>query len=206
MCVRPQTRGARHLGSHVNQSEALAPVDHRVGIGANGGLEVGAFGVRQRREADLLQLVEGDVEMSATACSIARWIVVHAVPRPRARAASMKLHIAGRMLANAPAACAAGTPSTRPADATDHQHRALGHVFGRYVAESATRSLLRLQLLGLALDLAGEARQRRVDAPSTARTRRRSRRPSPGRESPRTASRSRCHPTVPATPWPRTRG
>ena len=36
--------------------------------------------------------------MSATSRSFMRWIVVHAVPNPRARAANMKLHIAGRQL------------------------------------------------------------------------------------------------------------
>ena len=51
--------------------------------------------------------------MSATACSIIKWMVVHDVPRPRARAASMKLQVAGRMFPNTDALTMAGRLSSR---------------------------------------------------------------------------------------------
>jgi 4-aminobutyrate aminotransferase len=51
---------------------------------------------------------------SATSRSFRVWSVVHAVPRPRARAASMKLHMAGRMLPIAEAWTSEGWPSKRP--------------------------------------------------------------------------------------------
>ncbi len=51
--------------------------------------------------------------MSATSRSRIRCSVVHAVPRPRARAASMKLHVAGRMLPSIDAEANDGRPSRR---------------------------------------------------------------------------------------------
>ena len=42
-----------------------------------------------------------------------RWIVVHAVPKPRARAANMKLHIAGNTFPIMEAAIMAGACSMR---------------------------------------------------------------------------------------------
>ena len=81
-------------------SRSRCPVDDGVRIGTHRRLEVGPDGVGERAEAGLLHLVERDADDvgDRPAPSSAR-TVVHAVPMPRARAASMKLHIAGRTLA-----------------------------------------------------------------------------------------------------------
>src|SRR6266508_5283661 len=52
--------------------------------------------------------------ISAASRSCRRWKVVHTVPRPRARAASMKLHAAGMIDAQREACTPAGAPSVLP--------------------------------------------------------------------------------------------
>ena len=118
----------------------------------------------------------------------------------------MKLHIAGMMLPSADATCAAAK-TLRPATcrATEHQHRALGHVLGEVGGRGRDALLLGMQLLAVALDLPGKARRARVDLPALLVRHRRPRRSSPGRGRPRTAWRSGFHPMVPAAPARRIR-
>ena len=89
-------------------------MDDRVGAGRSAGLKsvplVNASGLRHT----CCTVSNGIPTMSATACSCMRCTEVQQVPRPRARAASMKLHMAGWMLAIIEADIIAGAPSVRP--------------------------------------------------------------------------------------------
>src|SRR5690606_36200920 len=58
--------------------------------------------------------LSGRPSSSAAACSWIRWSVVQQVPRPRDRAASMKLQVAGRSEPQMAAWRAIGPPSVRP--------------------------------------------------------------------------------------------
>ena len=136
-----------------------------------------------------------------SACSCMSAIVVHAVPRPRARAASMKLHVPGSTLPIIDAAIIDGTLSTRPPVQAITSAGASPMWSARYSGRLGDAVLLRLLGFGVLL-----RSTRRTHRPWSCRSRStggRSRRspcawPRPSRR--RTAS-SGCSSRT-ATAWP----
>ena len=109
----------RRAGGQSRQQDGVRlpaiPVDDGVRVRPQRRTELRALRVRHGVSAPIVTASFGIPRTSAASCSLKRWTVVHAVPSPRRRAASMKDHRPGRTLPSSVVLrIGATSPSARP--------------------------------------------------------------------------------------------